>query len=171
MTGRLADRLIEQDDAADALLRARRRDQPRHRLAASCEHFAICAAMFLRRLDANRGKRFLIVPSLSSAARNPFPGATSAIAVSCSSALALRCEQSRDPSSTLVALLQVPERLKRFARVCVGSLSVGSRVHPTNQDGRRPLGMPRILGACVGSYLLVGVRGRVESPSFVAAAG
>src|ERR1039458_1819412 len=47
--GRLPDRLIEEDDAADVLLHPRRRE----------EHLAVCAPMFLRRFEADRGEALL----------------------------------------------------------------------------------------------------------------
>jgi hypothetical protein len=61
--------------------------------------------------------------------------------------LSLRCEQSSNPGSTLIALAQVLEGLERSARIGVGSLCVYLTVHGTNVNGQRPLvieGTPRL---------------------------
>ena len=70
----LAQRLVEQDHAADELLGAGGRE----------EQLAIGAAVLLRRRQIDVLKRFSIVPELSSAARMPLWGATRARAVSAS---------------------------------------------------------------------------------------
>jgi hypothetical protein len=81
------------------------------------------------------GRSAAALPMLALGLHNP---------LHCQSAvLALRCEQSRGAASNrairarrFVALSQVSERLKWFARLCVGRPSVGPTIHAANLNRR-----------------------------------